>query len=543
MENVTVNQQPTSLFNSIASSQKQGLSRKLLIAVLLVSSIFTLIQASYQLYSDYKLGLAEIDQRLEQIFISNKDSIARSIWEVTVDETRIIATGILSLAEVERVTIKEMVDDDSEELVSLQTQSTQDLTGKSFPLDFNDGSNQLVIGELDVFINLQPLYNDLYDKMLFIAVFQTIKTFSVSILIFAIFHYLVTQHLVAMAKFSQAIDESNLDTKFSLQRKKPSHYDELDAMRDALNNTKVSMKKMLESNRSSDNLKIALEQQKLQEKINKAHNLEMAKKNAELEETILELKSTQELLINSEKMAVLGNMVKSVSHELNAPVGVSITGVTHLQKEAERIGKRLDQGKMTKSDLVDFLEETGNVGRSINVSLNKAAQLIHSFKLVSVEQDQEKLADLNIYQNFEDIVNSIRHAFKSRSIVIKNNVSKDIYIRSFPGIFYQVYTNLINNANLHAFEDATQGEILLEACQTEDSLTLTFSDDGKGMSEEVCDQLFEPFFTTKRGNGGTGLGMNIVQTLITDKLCGDVQVTSRVGEGTCFTITVPNAIS
>ncbi len=339
-----------------------------------------------------------------------------------------------------------------------------------------------------------------------------------------------------MSEFSQNINIDNLDDKLTLERKVPNTKDELDQMVQALNNSKETMKKMLESNASSKSLRFELNETHKKEVLNTQHRIQIEHKNAELSEMIETLNNTQEQLINSEKMALLGNMVKGVSHELNTPIGVSITGISHLQAEGARLYKLFDEEKMTKTDLVSFLEETQLLSKSINISLQKAAELIQSFKLVSVEQHQDLSCTFNLYQNFEDITKSLQHSFKVRNIEINNEIPQHIEITSYPGIFYQIYTNLINNASIHAFEDKDQGVIRVRAVVIDELLTLEFSDDGKGMSKTVLDQLLVPFFTTKRGSGGSGLGMSIVDTLVSEKLKGKMRISSEEGIGTKYTI-------
>ena len=525
---------------SITSSKKKGLGRKLLIAVLLTSSFFTVLQTSYQMYSDYQLGLNEIEKRFKQMYISYNESLSRSIWDVDPERTRVITQGILSLPNVEYVSVFSITDAQKEELERLDKKSSSELINRKFELTITEDNDTIPIGELNIKISLAPLYSDLYNKLLFISFFQTIKTFSVSIIIFGIFHYLVTQHLINMARFSESIREDNLNEKLTLRRDPPSESDELDAMTNALNDTKSNMKKVLEYNRKSTSLHLELEKKKSEEEILSKHNSEMQQKNIELEKIINELKSTQQKLINSEKMAVLGNMVKGISHELNTPIGVSITGVSHLCSETERIDQLLQEANMTKSDLEGYLCESAKLGKSINISLVKAAELIQSFKLVSVEQHIDTITDFNVRENFDDITKSLKHAFKNRNIEIRNDIPADIMMVSYPGIFYQVYTNLLNNASLHAFEGAESGLISVKAEMNDNLLTINFTDNGIGMNQETKDQLFEPFFTTKRGTGGTGLGMNIVRNLIFEKLQGNVEVLSGEGKGTRFIITVPN---
>jgi len=250
--------------------------------------------------------------------------------------------------------------------------------------------------------------------------------------------------------------------------------------------------------------------------------------------------NTQQQLVNSEKMAALGGMVQGVAHELNTPIGISITGTSHIKSDTARIVDMLALGEMKKSDLDGYFDTVTDLSGSISVSLEKAASLIRSFKLVSVEQHDEVLQTFNVYSNLTDILHSINRSLSQKGIVIDNQIDQQISISSYPGVFYQIYTNLINNALLHAFEGRDQGKIYIDATMQNENLKLVFQDDGCGMEEEVINKLFDPFFTTKRANGGTGLGMNIVYNLVNDKLFGAIDVQSVLGVGTSFTILVPN---
>lgn len=195
---------------------------------------------------------------------------------------------------------------------------------------------------------------------------------------------------------------------------------------------------------------------------------------------------------------------------------------------------------MSKEELEDYFDTTSKLGQSISVSLEKAAHLIKSFKMVSVEQHDDILSSFNVHQNFADILYSLNHSLKSKNIVINNNIPDHLDISSYPGILYQVYTNLINNAVLHAFEGKEAGVIDVSAIASNNGIDITFSDDGIGMSPNTIEKLFDPFFTTKRANGGTGLGMNIVFNLITEKLQGQIQVKSEEGKGSQFIFSVLN---
>lgn len=537
-------------FSLFSKKKSNSIGSRLLIWVLAVSSLFVIFQTLFQVNNDYKLGLTEIDRRFHQINLSYQGSLSRSIWEV--NNSQIISTieGMLQLPDVVKVVVFETgMEPDAQRIVLAEMGTIPDagIREKTMPILIESRGKSLQIGSLKVVISLESLYQNLYGTVISILIFQLIKTFLMSLFILAIFHYLVTRHLIVMAEFSSNTTVHNLDELLVLKRKTLGENDEISLMLKAINDTKKNLKKLVETSDASVKmqLEIAHREQKEQsyklfQKEIEAKNEKLAESNAELESTILELKNTQDKLINSEKMAALGGMVQGVAHELNTPIGLSITGASHIQNDTVRIIKLLSENKMKKSDLDDYLFETGNLSKSICVSLDKAASLIRSFKLVSVEQHEELKQNFDVRDNLIDILYSINPSLKEKRIKIINNVDENINLCSFPGVFYQIYTNLINNALLHAFEDRETGEIVIAASYVNNMLSMTFKDDGNGMKPEVIKKVFDPFFTTKRANGGTGLGMNIIYNLVNEKLLGTIGVSSEIDKGTTFSFEIPN---
>jgi signal transduction histidine kinase len=533
-----------------ARKKAKSIGFKLLVLVLAVSSLFVILQTIIQLNNDYRVGLGEIDRQFEQLELSYNASLSRSIWEVNQAQIESILVGMLIIPDVVHISVSELVEDSPDGkrlLAEVGVLPGSSFVRKSMPVMFESRGKKNQVGVFHVTISLNKLYNGLYGTALFILLFQMVKTFLMSAFILAIFHFLVTRHLVSMASFSRNTSTENLDEFLILDRKTISEEDEISAMCDALNETKNNLNNLIKSNQKSMTMQIELSQKEEKEKIQEQFSKQieakatmLAKSNNELESTISKLKKTQDQLITSEKMAALGGMVKGVAHELNTPIGLSITGISHIQNDAIRLKTLLAKNKMKKSDLEEFLGSTVDLSKSIGVGLDKAASLIKSFKLVSVEQHEELKQHFDVRNNLEDILQSVRHSVKGKNINVINKIEENIELCSFPGVFYQVYTNLINNSVLHAFEGRDQGEMIISAVFEDNNLLMSVADNGCGMSEEVVKQVFDPFFTTKRANGGTGLGMNIIYNLVNEKLYGDIKIESKVGVGTTVSLKVPN---
>jgi len=265
----------------------------------------------------------------------------------------------------------------------------------------------------------------------------------------------------------------------------------------------------------------------------------LSKSNETLELTIKNLKETQTQLIESEKMASLGELVAGVAHEINTPVGISLTGVSHLVEINDRILHMYENDMMTEDVFKKFLKESGELASQINKNLERTAHLVSSFKQVAVDQTSEKKRKFEVKHYLTDVIFSLNNIIKKTNLDIEVTSDETIFITSYPGAYSQIITNLIINSIRHAYENKEKGLISIYLSKDEHNITLKYCDDGKGIKEEHLSRIFEPFFTTQRANGGTGLGLNIIYNIITSQLKGTISCTSQRQKGTQFLIVLP----
>ncbi|HZP66127.1 MAG TPA: two-component regulator propeller domain-containing protein [Rudaea sp.] len=266
---------------------------------------------------------------------------------------------------------------------------------------------------------------------------------------------------------------------------------------------------------------------------------DLRKANAELRHTLEQLTLAQRQLLESEKMAALGGLVAGVAHEINTPLGVTVTAASHLQEETTRITRLLADGRLSQDDLADFQGTASDSAEIILRNLHRADRLIKSFKLIAVDQTTEERRDIELGAYLNDIMTSLGPALKKTPHKVFIDCPAAVHLDTYPGALYQIVSNLVMNSLMHAFEPGVAGEIRVFAERHGDHVRLTYRDNGKGMSESVCAQIFEPFFTTRRGQGGSGLGMHIVYNLVTQLLKGSIRVESAPGEGARFEILLP----
>jgi PAS domain S-box-containing protein len=282
-------------------------------------------------------------------------------------------------------------------------------------------------------------------------------------------------------------------------------------------------------------LNIQLEQRVRQ----RTHNLEEA--NQELGDALATLKSMQSELLRSEKMAALGSLVAGVAHELNTPIGNSVTVASTLEENVGLMLAEVHSGHPRRSMLSQYLEASAKGSEILVRNLHRAAELMSSFKQVAVDQSSNHRRAFDLKQVLEEIVVTLEPMYKKTPFILQLDLAPDISVESYPGPLGQIMTNFVTNALAHAFEGRTHGVMRLVTRQLDpEHVEITFSDDGVGIQPQHLERVFDPFFTTKLGQGGSGLGMHIVYNLVTSVLGGKITLTSTPGTGSTITLTLPS---
>jgi len=289
---------------------------------------------------------------------------------------------------------------------------------------------------------------------------------------------------------------------------------------------------------TTENILLKIKSKK-DDKLVAKRTLELEKTNEELTQTINNLKNTQKKLVESENLASLGGLTAGIAHEINTPLGIGLTGITHLSEITKEIKKQYQSQNISESDFNEYLTTSEEIGSMIHINLEKAAMLVKSFKQVSADQSSEIKRIFNVKEYIDEILLSIKNITKKTKLDIKITGKDNLKINSYPGAYSQIITNLIINSISHGYKKNEKGIIEIDFSQEKNNLTIVYKDDGKGISKEDLPKIFDLFFTTKLNNGGTGLGLNIVQNLITDKLNGIIQCENQKDRGVVFTIVIP----
>jgi len=272
----------------------------------------------------------------------------------------------------------------------------------------------------------------------------------------------------------------------------------------------------------------------------KRGELEMRKAKDAAEAALRNLRETQNSLIEAEKLAALGRLVAGVAHEVNNPVGISLTVASSLERKTALFTAEVARGDLRRSSLNEFLETSRDASSQLVANLNRAAELITSFKQVAADRNYSDQRTFDLGDLTEQVVMSLRPGLRKHNLSLTVDCQPNLTMNSYPGPYGQVLTNLFLNAVAHAFPDGKPGAVDIQVRESgKDNVEIIFSDNGCGMSLDVRRRAFDPFFTTRRDQGGTGLGLHIVYSIVTNRLGGRLDLDSEPGRGTRIQIILP----
>jgi PAS domain S-box-containing protein len=272
----------------------------------------------------------------------------------------------------------------------------------------------------------------------------------------------------------------------------------------------------------------------------KRGELEMRTAKDAAEAALRNLRETQNSLIEAEKLAALGRLVAGVAHEVNNPVGISLTVASSLERKTALFTAEVARGDLRRSSLNEFLEASRDASSQLVGNLNRAAELIQSFKQVAADRNYSDQRTFDLGDLTEQVVMSLRPGLRKHNLTLTVDCQPNLAMNSYPGPYGQVLTNLFLNSVAHAFPGGRPGAVDIQVRESgKDDVEILFSDNGIGMSLDVRRRAFDPFFTTRRDQGGTGLGLHIVYNIVTNRLGGRLDLDSEPGGGTRIQIILP----
>lgn len=569
----------------------KSISSSLLTRVLSVYFVLTLIVTAVQIGAEYfdtkRILIAEL-QNQQRTF---NGSLTRSLWEFNSDQIDSIADGLIGIPAIAGVLIR---DDAGNILVQLgETSEMSDLPeeasegillperngifGYHNSLIFEFSGHSTKVGDVSLFSTRDIAIDRIKVSLGFIIGNALIKSTFLIILFTVAFSRMLSRPLNDLTQQIKSFRLDNLER--SRIRLKDQHNNELVLIEQAYNqlldnieeyraDLERTQNKLKAANRQLDEQNAILEQEvarktsrlsqvmldleqrknelemrqeKLEKEISQRRTMEntLRQSNQRLESSLNHLRETQQQLIESEKMASLGGLVAGITHDVNTPIGISVTAASYLREKLDSLDSALTSKELTQQQLQKFIEEGRESLSLLDNNLHRASDLISSFKQVAVDQASDAIRDINVKRYIEELIQSLKPHLKKTSHKIELNCADDLFIRCPAGALSQIFTNLILNSLRHAFDGIEQGTMTIDIELRDSELHVVYKDNGNGLSEGYLAKLFDPFFTTKLNEGGSGLGTHIVRNLVTQTLQGDIDATSQPGEGLTYTFSFP----
>lgn len=268
----------------------------------------------------------------------------------------------------------------------------------------------------------------------------------------------------------------------------------------------------------------------------KESEVKLIEVNTELETKVKE-RTAQ--LLESEKMAALGNLVAGIAHEVNTPLGISITATSTIADTIRGLEKAMNEGRLTEDVFKEFLRHSQEVLFLLNNNLTRAADLVQNFKKTAVDQSDQSIHIYDIDESLNHLILSLKPELAKVGVNVALNIEEKLSIYSYPSAWLQIISNLVLNSCKHAFKGIDVRNIVINFTVVENQIVVHYEDNGNGIEADKVAKIILPFYTTARGNGGSGLGMSIVYNLVTEQLKGKMVIESDTGKGMNIDITCP----
>jgi signal transduction histidine kinase len=571
-----------------------SISRKLLSRVLSFYFVLTFIVTCVQIGAEYVNTKSHINSELLTLEKTFSSSLTRAVWELNTQQAIDIAEGLVAIPMIKGIKV---TDENQQVITQLGEISSADLDsvlsekddnkgyfninslseglfGHSFPLIFEFSGRTTKVGTVTLLSSNEVIFNRIEVGIYFLIGNAMVKTAALVFLFSLAFAKLLTNPL---NELTEQINRFDIDDPESSKIHIINYeQNELSILQNAYNNLLSALSRykdelasaqseVIASNNKLDEQNLMLEQEvarktsslsttmlkmerqqrelltqqeQLKAENSRRSNTEttLTKTNKELKGSILELNKAQERLLSAEKMAILGGLSAEVSHEINTPIGVSITSTSYLADLLTKLSEDINQHKLSKRSLDDFVQNADHSLQLLLNNLQRASELIASFKQVAVDQTSDKIRKINLARYIDEIIQSLHPKLKKTNQTIKVECVDSIDIYCHAGAIAQVFTNLIINSIIHGFDGVNRGKIAIKVDMQSDEVHIQYNDNGVGVPQDKLALLFDPFYTTKAGNGGTGLGTHIVNNLVTDTLNGTITASCPEGEGLCYDI-------
>ncbi len=270
-------------------------------------------------------------------------------------------------------------------------------------------------------------------------------------------------------------------------------------------------------------------------------NRELHVTNAALNQSNDALSQAHGQLVQQEKMASLGGLVAGIAHEINTPLGTTLVAISGAAHAWHVVQDANAAGRLSKSMLISSAEEGIEYTELALRSATRAAELVAVFKTIAIRPDRDSVSDLDLAQYLPELATLLKKPLEEIGCKLEIEVSAGLTVRIEAEALTEALTRILVNVIDHAFVDGRVGSVCLAAGVGENGeVLITVRDDGVGIAAEHLPKVFDPFFSTKSGaQGHVGLGLHVAYNQVTQRLKGQIAITSRLSQGTSVMIRLP----
>ncbi len=493
--------------------QHSAISKQLFTRVFSVYLVTAVIITSFQITDEYNHTEESINHEILNIYETFKLAISADLWTYDIDSLNSIVQGMIKLDLVNGI---EILDTDGEIILSMGIASQQENQSRNQVLSSASGKHsykmdqyiektkqRLLLGTLIIYSKYENIFNRVKYGILLIVISALLKTSC----LWLIFSFFIKKYLASpLLRFSEQVNQVNFDN-LSEQKIdiKSMDVNELSFLQDNFNHL---LSKLSDASTRLDQLNLDLEDK--------------------VEQRTSELNNSIKDLTESKKMNALSILVNGMAHEINTPIGVALTGNSHLLTNLQKAKDKFDDNTLSKQDLMNFFDTALKSSSLVDECARKVGNLVSRFKKVSGEVNNK--SEVVVQEVVETILAVYRHQLEKNNVNIRTFVEIKTPIIMDPSVIPQILSTFIENSLAHAFQGLDRGEIQCTFYVADSVLKIRYFDNGVGLRELEAERIFDPFYTTNRGLH-TGLGLNIIYNLVVTGLGGKISCTSKTGLG------------
>lgn len=502
-----------------------GVARKFISAIILFSTLLTLIATCLQLYVDYRKDLKGLKQQLSYLETSHRQSLINDIWLFNEPGIDTQLKGILALPMIEAVRLERQ---GSPELL-VGNQTARHPIYHRIPLAIEHRGKTIQLGTLQITASADGIYTRLQERALLILATQFVQVFFIAAFIYVLFHSLIGRHLAVMAHHAAAVTISTLDKPLILHRSRPepSSQDELDLLVDALNRMQAQISEYLQERRQIED---TLHEQatQLEDEIAQRQGTqeELNAINTNLEEristAIAELRQKDNLLLQQNRLAAMGELLQNIAHQWRQPlnnIAVYIQGMQYLHRAGELSQEEMDR------DIAAVLEILQSISRTID-----------DFRELFSKDPVKR--EFVLQEVVEKTLGLTRSTFEEKNITVTVTAETDVRAFGYPNEYSQTLTNILCNARDALLERHVQHPcITITITREANRSLLIIQDNAGGIPHQILPHIFEPYVSTKGPSQGTGIGLYMAKTMI-ERNMGGTLTGRNAADGAEFRITL-----